>query len=272
MRILTQNEICERALRKIGATAIRSAGARPEEMNETRYWLDMLMGHVGARKRTWWLVQNTATAVLTPGIWNYDLATLLGPRTTAGGIQAIVDVWIGDNGTPGTDAYPNVGGWQPEEDDEGTRPLVERNGLLRLGNLRRQEWEAVQVVDLPDNVKQTGRPQFCHVDRNDKPSISFSPCPDDGGPYTIRVLFQSYSPDFVSAQGNTTLARARETWNLCIVTGTAREIGNGPVRKLPADEVREMKMEFDSLLTDLENYDDEEQAGPGRVAFWNGLD
>lgn len=270
MHILTQNEICERALRKVGATAIRSAGSRPEEMKEARYWLDMLMGHIAARKRTWWLVPKTATVVLTPQTWSYDLNQLLGPAQNAGGIQAVVDVWLGTQGIVGPDAYPNVPGWLPATDGEQQMPTYGPNGLLRLPIVRRQEWEGVQVVELPGGT-QYGAPRFVYIDRADKPTIQFSPAPDSGGPYTIRIVFQTYSPDFAGAQGYTPLALARETWNLCIVTGLAKQLGNGPVRKLPADEVREMQIEFDHLLLDLEAYDDEEQAGPGRVIFNNGI-
>lgn len=271
MRILTRNEICERALRKIGATAIRSAGSRAEEVEEASYWLDMLMGHIAARKRTWWLVPNTAEFTLTAGVWNYSLDQILGPTQAAGGVQAIIDVWLANANGAGIDSFPDVPGWIPLQDDEGTHPTYEVNGLLRLGVLRRQEWEGIQSVDLPTQNPQTGSPRFCYIDRGEKPSISFSPCPDAGGPYTIRALFQTYSPDFVSAQGINPLAMARETWNLCIVTGLARQLANGPVRKAPADEIRDMKEEYLSLLLDLESYDDEEQAGPGRVAYNSGI-
>jgi hypothetical protein len=359
VRLLTTDEICERALRKIGATAIRSAGSREAEVAEAKYWLDMVVGHIGARKRTWWLVPATATFVLRPYVWAYDMNQILGPRQANNGIQSVVDVWIGSRGEGGVDAYPNTPGWQPARDDEGVGPRIEPNGLIRMGHVRRQEWEGIQVVDLPplpgcgiptlppwwppppgtdlppwwwgegcgappwcapgasppwppcpldwtppadfvppDGCRpiicppgvppwqpsepplpffhpagrtQFGRPQFAYIDRGDKPKLFVSPCPDSRGPYTIRVLFQTYAPDFVSAEGNTRQGLLRDTWNLCIVTQLAHRIGNGPVRKLPADEVRDMKDEAASLLLDLEAYDDEEQAGPERIAYFDGI-
>lgn len=342
MKILTENEVCERALRKIGATAIRSTGPREAEMTEAAYWHDMVIGHLAARKRTWWLVPNTVTRVLRPFTWNYELGQFLLPNGGVNGVQAVIDVWIGSAGGVGVDAYPNTPGWRPPRDDMDVGPDVELNGLVRLGKVRRQEWEGVQVVDLPfplgGNVvppttqpwwppppgtqwwldywpescgvrppwclpdacwpwseppadwcppwdcqppfwcflpaggrTQYGKPNFVYIDRGPKPSISFSPAPDAGGPYTVRILFQTYSPDFVSGQGYTSQSQMRETWNLYRVTALAAQIGNGPVRKLPADEVNDMKKEAASLLTDLENWDDDEQAGSGRVTFFNGI-
>ena len=270
MRIMSENEICERALRKIGATAIRSAGSRAEEIAEAKYWLDMEIGHIAARKRTWWLVPQTAVFTLTPNVWSYDLNQVLTPQQSLNGIQAVVDIWLATSGVAGPDQYPNIPGWLPVSDDSGVFPEVEPNGLIRLGHVRRQEWESVQVVELPTGT-QTGSPRFYYVDRADRPTLKVSPCPDTNGPYTLRVLFQTYSPDFVSAQGNVRLAMLRQTWNLCIVTRLAHQLGNGPIRKLPADEVRDMMAEGNSLLTDLEAYDDEEQAGPGRVSYYDGV-
>lgn len=356
MRVLTVNEICERALRKIGATAIRSAGSRDAEVTETKYWLDMVVGRIAARQRSWWLVPQTAMVTLTPGVWSYDLNQLLGPQQAKDGIQAVVDVWMGASGAGGPDAYPNVPGWLPATDDTQVGPQVEPNGMIRLGHVRRQEWESIQVVDLPVSGSgsglpsdmtpdwlwlpsppasapssappwwnplaawppvswppspwpftpsppapmlpamapsfwnpayywpptpapilpsgtgtQFGCPRFVYIDRGDRPTLQVSPCPDWNNTYTLRVLFQTYSPDFVSAQGGTRMGLLRETWNLCIVTLTAHQVGNGPVRKLPADEVRDMKVEGNELLTELEAYDADEQAGLGRVSYNNGV-
>ena len=57
-----------------------------------------------------------------------------------------------------------------------------------------------------------------------------------------------------------------------LLLALAAQIGNGPVRKLPADEVRDMKAEAGGLLTDLEAYEDHEQANePRRVEFYGGI-
>ena len=272
MRLLTQNEVCERALRKIGATAIRSAGSRAEEMAEARYWLDMVIGHLGARKRTWWLVQKTGTFPLLPNVPTYDLNAALGPNLAPGGVQFVVGVWISTPQNLGPNAYPPVGvsdypsspGLTYPTDAANDVGTWEANGELHLPMLAREEWQGVQTPQL-------GTPQFCYVDRQAKPTISFSPVPDTGGPYTANVIFQSYTPDFVSPIGNTNMAPLRQSWNLCIVSLLAKQLGNGPIRKLPKDEVDEMRREADQLLFDLEAYDDMEQADPKRAVFYNGV-
>jgi hypothetical protein len=61
----------------------------------------------------------------------------------------------------------------------------------------------------------------------------------------------------------------RENWHLFLVTALAAEIGNGPVRKLPADEVREMQVTAKALLYDLMDYDSHEQADEPRLVAVN---
>lgn len=266
-RVFSANEICERALRKIGAYAIRSSGARAEEMEETRYWLDMVIGHLSARKRTWWLVPTTGSFKLLPNISNYDLNQALGPQQAPNGIGAVISVQIVTNGVAsgGPDSYPNALGWPGNGDEAGDIISVGPNGLPNIPIVRRQEFEAM--------VDATGRgaPRACYVDRHQSPSITFTPVPDGASTYTARIVFQSYAPDLTTRQGNTKLGEFRTAWYLHLVTATAYEIANGPVRKLPKDEVMEMKQEALRLLADLEAYDDQEQAGPGRVAFYNGI-
>lgn len=270
MRLFSQNEVCERALRKIGAFAIRSSGARPEELSEARYWLDMVVGHVAARKRTWWLVPTTGQFTLVPGVANYDLNQVLTPAQAPSGVQFVIGVQVLPVGVAALGSARTSGGtigstWMAPVDDEFDTPSYGANDYLNLPLVRREEWETLF------DPTQTGNPQFCHVDRQQNPSITFAPVPDSAGPYVVRVLFQSYSPDFVSPQGNTKLAPMRASWNLWLVTALARELGNGPIRKLPKDEVTEMDAEARRLLFELESYDDHEQTGPGRTVFFNGI-
>ena len=258
-RLYSISEICDRALRKIGAFAIRSSGARPEEIEEARYWLDMTVGHQSSRMRTWWMVPGSGTFNLTSGTAEYDLAASLGQAQAPTGVQFVIAVYL-YNTTTGTDIHEI--------------PIV-----------RRQEWEHRQIGGLPDDSDRSpflwgtdgalpaiepGQPKACYIDRQQAPTIHLSPTPDDVTPYGLRVVFQSYATDFTKEPPNDKTYKLRTAWNLWVVTALAAQIGNGPVRKLPQDEVKDMRSEATRLRDELEAYENMEHANePRRVAYHN---
>lgn len=237
---LSTNDVCDRALRKIGAYAIRSSGARPEEVAEARSWLDMLVGHLVGKKRTWWRAPRAATFTLTAGTKEYDLVAMLG-TSAPDGIEFVIAAQL--------------------LDETGQR-------LHDVTIMQRQDYEAV-VADPPDSAMP---PERCYISRDQKPVLFFVEAPDDVQTYTLRVLFQSYAPNLVEGRGNAKLTEFRTSYNLYLVTALAALIGDGPVRKLPADEVKKMQTDAASLLKDLEAYEDFEQdGGDGRVKFYGGI-
>lgn len=258
-RLLSIEEICERALRKIGAFAIRSSGARPEEVTEARFWLDMVVAHEAARQRTWWLVGNDATFNLTANnAGPYALNTVLGSQVPDG-IQFVIEVIIFD--------------------------AVSGLDIVNLPMMRRQEWETrvlgednkpdpletVRLLDtsvVPMPSDPPGVPQMCYVDRGQTPTISFYPAPDSTRTYGCRLVLQSFASDFTKNGSTDRTYKLRTSMNLWVVTALAAQIGNGPVRKLPGDEVRDMKQEAQTLRDDLEAYENQEQASePRRVSY-----
>jgi hypothetical protein len=238
-RLLEIREICEQALGKIGAFATRSSGARPEEMERARYWLDMVVGHVAARQRAWWLVPRTGVITLAPGQSTYNLQTALGAQAPDG-VQFVIKLLL---------------------DEAGSGRNVHEVSILR-----REEWEAIE------NPLRAGAPEVAYVDRNRVPTLMLSPVPDSNRPYRLRVVFQQFGSDMTKNKGVDKTYAIRESWNLYLVTALAAQIGNGPVRKLPADEVKDMKDEARQLLFDLEAYDGQEQASePRQVSYYNGI-
>lgn len=239
------NELCERSLRKIGTFGIRDSGARPAEMEEARYWLDMHMGHVVGTKRTWWNVPRSATFQLTAGTTEYDLISNLGAAAAPDGVEFVIGVYL--LGQP-------VGGVQT---------------LLReVKVVRRQEFEVLT----PDASDVAQSPTICYIDRKQRPTLFFLEAPDANQTYWAKLLFQSYAPNLVSQRGVNREALFRSSYTLYIVTALAALIGDGPVRKLPADEVKTMKQDRDKLWLDLEGYEDQEQNNaPARVNFYNGV-
>ena len=95
-----------------------------------------------------------------------------------------------------------------------------------------------------------------------------SPPPDTVQPYGVRVLFQSFPIDQTAGVSNAKMTQIRTAWNLWVVTALAAQIANGPVRKLPADEVADMKKEAMQLRDELEAYDSQEQANEPRRVFY----
>lgn len=230
-RLLTVNEICERALRKIGEFSINDDGAAPVALEEARHWLDMVVGHTGSRQRAWWLVRESLNLTLLPGVATYDLAASL---PGAPPVQHVIAVW----------AVPLAGG-EP----------------IEMEVMRRQEWEA-------QDATRISRPETVYVDRSRTPSLRVWPTPPNPVQHRLRIMHQRFAADTTQLDPVQSIPDLRETWNLYLVTALAKQIGNGPIRKMPADEVREMEAEAQRLLNDLEAYDAHEQAGePRRVAY-----
>lgn len=232
-RILEIREVCERALRKIGSYSIRDSGADAAELQEARYWLDLVVGHVAAMRRMWWLVPDTATITLIDGQTDYELTALL------------------PSGDPF--AFPvSVTSIRTETDVRDPVCLW-----------RRWEWEA------RDAAVVTGRPQAVYIDRDpEAPVMRVWPAPTAPIDWHLEMVFQRVTPDFTAGASSERIVRIREAWNLYLVTALAAQLGNGPVRKLPADEVRDMKQEAADLLMDIEKFDIHEHADePRRVAF-----
>lgn len=234
-RLLTVNEICERALRKIGEFSINDSAALGPQMEEARWWLDMVVGHIAATQRRWWLVPATASFPLLPGQADYSTTGNLGELR---GVMHIISLW------------------RVSESDPSDREEV------RL--LRRREWEE------REGAGTLGIPTAAYVDRADIPTIHLHPTPATTQTYRLEVVYHRFAPDLTPRAGrpHVPMEGLRQSWNLAIVHALAAEIGNGPVRKMPGDEVRDMQETARRYLHDLDSYDAHEQANePRRVAY-----
>lgn len=258
--LLSVGEVIDRALRKIGHYPTRSSGPRPGDVEEARYWLDMLVGHQSARQRWWPLVAATATFPLVAGQASYTLATAIGGSQAPTGIAFVIRTIL-YNVTTGQDIHelPIV-----------RRQEFELRAFAEPGTAQDSTpWTWGDVDRSGVGTAQAGPPNACYITRDQSPVMVVYPAPDALVSYGVRVLFQSYAPDFTEAAANERVTAIRETWNLWMVTALAAQIGNGPVRKLPADEVREMKQEALSLRTELEAYDVHEAQTTGKRVAYN---
>lgn len=240
-QVFSVRQFCELALRKIGAFAIADSGARAREVEVARHWLEMIVGHQAAKKRTWWLVPGTATLTLREGVASYDLTDEIGIAQAPQGVEFVVSAHLYD-----TD----------------TGDLIHEISLLP-----RTDWE-----DITQRSRE-GEPEVAYINREQRPTMLVSPVPNGVRNIEARIVFQSYAANFISAAltDRTTLG-IRSSWNLWLVAALAAAIGNGPVRKLPADEVKDMRREADRLLAELEAYEDHDQSNAlERVAFYGGV-
>lgn len=238
-RVLQVREVAERALRMIGAFSINDEGADPAELDEAMFWLDMLVGRVGARQRAWWLVPVTRLVPLTAGQEAYDLAALLAEQQ---GIQAVVSV-------------------RRVARLDGREEALEE-GQDGAGVLRRTEWEAL------DRIAPAGVPRAVHIDRAERPTLRVWPKPASPPTHDLRIVYQRFTADVTALGPTQRVPDVRQTWNLYLVVALAAWLGNGPVRKLPADEIRDLQQREASLLDELEAFDAQEQAAePRRVAY-----
>lgn len=257
--LLSVGEVVDRALTKIGQKATRSSGARAADVEEARYWLDMLIGHQSARQRWWPLVPGTATFPLIAGQSSYNLQASVGATQAPSGIAFVIRVILYNLAT-GQDIHEV--------------PIVRRQEFelrnfpqsTQAQDVSPWTWDDIDRSGV--GADQAGPPNACYITRDQNPVMHISPAPDALVSYGARMLFQSYTPDSVTAAANDRLDSIRSTWNLWLVTALAAQIGNGPVRKLPADEVRDMKQEARDLRTELEAYDAHENQTQGkRVAY-----
>jgi hypothetical protein len=225
-------QVCELALQKIGAFSINDAAASAEELERARSWLDMVVGHMCAQRRRWWLVENTGTVTLAAGINSYVLPTALG--VAADSIEFVIGAW---------------------------RVQVDGPERVPFDLMRRQEWEATTRLT-------SGPPNQGYIDRATTPTLYVNPVPSDLS-YNLDVVWQSFSPDLVSTSAATPLPKIRRAWNFALVHALAAEIGDGPIRKLPADEVKGMRDTAKRLLADLDAYEDQEHADEPRRTEYN---
>lgn len=232
-RQLSVAQVCERALRKIGAFSIRDTAARTIEMAEAREWLDLVIGHVSSLKRTWWMVPSTARLTLASGTTAYNLRENLADAPAVQHVVALYSVNLTTN---------------------------ERDPIAIC---RRQEWEE------RDATLAAGRACMAWIDRSRDPVLHLHPAPPDPVTEAIDVVFQSFAPDQARGTYTQRIEEIRDGWNLYLVTALAAEIGDGPVRKLPQDEVRGMRRDAQRLYDDLAAYDDHEQADEPRLVSPN---
>lgn len=202
---LSARQICEHALRRIGAFSINDDGADGTEMTVALQNLDMELAELAGTSRLLFLVPDTLSITLTGGIKSYDIDDVLGQAAPDLGIQfpisASLDISNG-NETP-------------------------------IEIVTRPKYEEIKRKDT------TGNPEIIFIDRLDDPKMLVYPVPAVGvTTLKIKLVVQTFAPEF---SGNGQKATSlRVAWNKWAVLQLAAAIGDGPVRQLPDAEVNKI--------------------------------
>ncbi len=232
---LLVRQTVDRALRKIGAYSVYDTSPDPEEAEEAGYWLDMIVGHLTATRRALWLVPVTLSIPLEADKVSYtedELRALDPANYPATGLQFPYHATVSD-GSRETDVE-----------------IIKR----------------LAYDDISDKTTG-GKPTHCYIDRRTDFELKVYPVPtvptqDNTLTYTLKLVGARFR-DSVSVEnqpsvnGNKTLD-LRQGWDLWAVNALAAEIGDGPVRKLPGDEVERMQKRAAQILLDLDKNENEE--------------
>jgi hypothetical protein len=231
-RELLSREICERALRLIGAFPTSETGAEPEHMREALSWLDLILAQNAGVMRMFRLVPATVSLTLTSGKQRYVLADDLGSAMPTNGIQFPIEAWI--------------------EDSAGNR--------LSVDIVTRSTFENV------NDLATTGIPRRIYMDRLGDVSVSTYPtlAATVTETYTLKLVVQTFAPD-VSPSGvsgtqpsGSLVPEISQAWQRWAVYALAADLGSGPIIPISPQRVRDLRKEAENAMADLLDYENRE--------------
>jgi len=229
----TAKEICERALRAIGAFPITESAADGEQLREAMEWLDLIMAEKAGTMRVFSMVSATLDVAITNGTHSYNLNTALGADLPIDRVQFPIMAWI--------------------EDEAGNRSPVDIVTLDRY--------------EKAYNSTATGVPTMIHIDRlAPTPTLRIFPPPheDDEEEYTLKLIVQTYAPN-VGPSGVTgtqpsgsILTNFRQAWQRWLILQVASDCGSGPIHKLPQASINNFDRKAGIALAELQGFENRE--------------
>lgn len=233
---LSAKEICEGALRIIGAYAINDTGADPHELEVTLDVLDDILGETaGTLDPALWLVGSTVSMTLTGGVGEYDLLATLGSSAPDFGYFRVLNAYL-DRGNGVHDPLDVV--------DRTTYENIEKKS-------------------------QSGDPELLWIDRLQVPTLKTWPILGSTVTgYSLGLVIQSLSPNVRDTRHGNESSSLPATWNRWAKLALAYDISGGPVRRLPKSGRSEIAGDRNDALRLLEAYDNREKTtGPRVVRF-----
>lgn len=236
----TVANLCELALQKIGEMSTYDTAADPVAMERARRWMDLVVARKTGSLRLDFLVRSDLRFALTAGTMTYNIADTLASAAPTDGIDHVLSARLLNAETGRT--------------------------IRELDMLGRDEWDAIALHD------QDGEPTCCFIDSAVSPNISFYRQPEEAGVYLASLSVQSFSDNVSTlASGAAFVDGLRTSWQMWCVLATAAELGDGPVRRLASDEVRNLKTGAEEAWRELMSYAARENKprGGGQItAHW----
>lgn len=230
---LSARRICEAALRKIGSYTLNDAGAEANEVEEALFWLDLGVKELAGTERCFWLIPATLSMPLTASTKAYDLMAVLAADAPEDGIQFPVEATLVDG--------------------NGNRTPLERIG--------RREYEALT------NPDSSGEPDRVFIDRLGKPTLYTYPVLGaDATGYSIDLVVQTFAPAHTIKNAGEAHG-LREAWERWAIFHVSADIGEGPVRRLPAGEVLGYRQQAEISRARLLAFENREHASYRPIAF-----
>lgn len=227
--LLTARQICDRALRKIGAFPITESAAGGEEVDEALFWLDLIVGELPGTIRSYWLLSEDIYLDLDPGVVSYDLADEVADWPSQG-VEHITEIWL--------------------ENSSGSRTpvkVVDRN-----------------FFDERSKIDSSGTTEIVHIDRTKTPILRPWPVIATTG-YRLGMVAQMLGPDVAPKEVTPKADRATvehglpHAWQMWLINQLAAEIGDGPVRKLASTTISGWRALNERKRTDLESFQNAEK-------------
>lgn len=236
--LLSAAEVCERALRKVGAFSINDEAADPDELDETLRWLDMIVAEITGTRRCYWLTPATVTFD-----WPND-----------GESSVVLADAMGADYPPTGILFP-VRAWRIATTYDADTGIITNTTRNELELCRRSKYME------HSSIETWGDPDLLYIDRLNENQRAYTwpawqavtPPPDN--PWRIAIDFQTYSRSVLGEQGGEQSGDVPhgfdQTWQLWMVTRLAAEIGDGPVKRLESSTIRDWRTLAQGYLSDL---------------------
>ncbi len=219
--LFSARSVCEQSLRKVGSYSINDMAADGIELAVALEWMDLNMAQLAGTNEAWWLVKATNTIPLVALQASYDLATILPAAAQA--------------------QFPLYAEW---DSGNGNQQPVEI--------VTRQTFE-----ELPDPTT-SGQPTLIHIDRLTTPIMRVYPVPATAAVGSILLTTQTFSPNIAGSVGGNLPHGLAAAWQRWLVYRVASDVGDGPVRRMPLNDLRAFEAKAGEALAALLSFNNRE--------------
>lgn len=273
VRLMSSRQIAEMALQKIGAYSVNDSGADSNEVERTLQWMEVGIAHLSGVQRLQWLVPTTVEFDLEDGIAKFDLEDVCGENFPPLGIAYPIAAYVGTftglvRGDWVTTTAYAVEDRVTYDDEEYICATAHTSGTFAT-DLAAGYWvlqSDVMFHEIPivrrlhyeahADKLASGVPSEVYIDRlNDNKNLYVYPVQDSSVNVRIRLLVQTYPRSVMGQGAQDTSGDVPHgfdvTWQKWLILATAGEIGDGPVRRLPANIIKDIKAAASQAFIEL---------------------